>query len=727
MSATREPTSRKPWSIPIGVKLSFAIVLVTVTGALMAGFVISRTVERGTYSSFEDRLGYEATMLGQMTANALFGDLDPNDTSLAGPVRSLGEAVHTELAVVAKDGTVVAESETEDARSLPNQAQAPEIVRASQSMSGTSVRDGRMFVAHAIVRDGATLGYARSSVPMSDVEAQVRSVRRQVLLGTGAATVLAIVAGVFMASRLVRPIRALSAGARRVGGGDFGHRIVVESRDEIGVLAETFNDMTNSLQHTVSVLDQRNKDMRTVLDHVDQGLCTVTREGVLSRERSAIMDTWFGPAKGGMTFWDAVSAVDPTTACALAVHWAELQTGDLPIELLIHQLPNRINDGERRLDVKYGPIYAQDGESLDKMLIVVSDVTARIAAEHAEAEQRETAAVFERIMRDKPGVVDFFVDAESQVSALTGVERPPLPEVRRRLHTLKGNAAIFGMLSLSAVCHEIESHMAEENLDMSPSDRKVLADKWRRLATRLYAFVADTAKGIFIEDDEYATVLRALLDGAPRAEIARLVTEWKNERVTVHLERLADGVRQAARTLQKEIDASVTPSTARVPREEWAPFWGALVHAARNAADHGVESVDQRIKSGKSATGNIKLSAVAEDGWLVVRIADDGAGVDFERIRARARDAGLPHTTREDLVDALFADGVSSRDHVTETSGRGVGLAATKQECEQLGGFVSVVTKARQGTTFEFHVPLANAAPPAAVGGSLRPSPARVG
>lgn len=727
MSGAAETPARKGLAMPIGVKLSLAIVAVTVVGALMAGFLISRTVERGTHESFEDRLGYEATMLGQMTANALFGDLDPNDTSLAGPVHSLGEAVHTELAVVAKDGTVVAASETEDTHTLANQASAPEIAKARATGAGTAVRDGRMFVARAIVRDGATLGYARSSVPMSDVQAQVRAVRKNVLLGTGAATVLAIVVGILMASRLVRPIRALSAGAKRVGGGDFDHRIVVETRDEIGMLADSFNDMTRSLQRTVSVLDQRNKDMRMVMDHVDQGLCTLTREGVLSLERSAIMDTWFGPPREDTTFWSVVRPLDAPAAAALEVHWSELLAGDLPIDLLLHQLPNRLRNGDRLLDVKYDPIFAEDGETLSKMLIVVSDVTARIAAENAEAEQREIAAVFERIMKDKAGVIEFFVDAEAHVAALGGAERPPLPEVRRRIHTLKGNAAIFGMLSLSAVCHEIESHMAEENLDISLRDQETLRVKWRCLSQRLGAFLGESKAGIVIGEEEYMTALRALLDGAPRSHVAQLVAAWKQERVAVRLERLAETVRQVAGTLEKKIDAVVVPSAARVPREEWAPFWGSLVHTARNAADHGIEPADVRVSRGKPEAGRITFSATTEDGWLVVRVADDGGGVDFEKIRERARAAGLPCTTQEDLVDALFADGVSSKDEISEMSGRGVGLAATKQECEQLGGFVSVATKAGEGTTFEFHVPLADAAAPSAVQESLRPQPLRVG
>lgn len=717
------PSSTGRAAVPIGVKLSLGIALVTIIGVMIAGTLAMRAVETSTRDAFEDRLGYEATMLGQMTANALFGDLDPNDTSLAGPVRSLGEAVHTELAVIAQDGTVVAESATDDPHSLGNQAQTAEIARAKATGKGTAVHDGRMYVARAIVRDGATLGFARSSVPMSEVTAAGKVVRKQVLLGTALATILATIVGIVMASRLVRPIRELAAGAKRVGAGDFAHEIPVGARDEIGVLAETFNDMTRSLKRTIDSLDQRNADMRMVMDHVDQGLCTLSPQGTLSLERSQIMDSWFGPSDDTAHFWDVIRPFDPHAAAALQVHWTELEAGDLPLDLLVHQLPSRLRQGERLLDVSYRPIMEDDGETLSKMLIVVSDVTARIAAENAEAEQRELAAVFERIMKDKAGVIEFFVDAEAQVAALTvATERAPLPEIRRRIHTLKGNSAIFGMMSLSAHCHEIESHMAEENLDMSVSDQNNLKDRWKRLSSRFASFLGEGGKeGIVIENDEYATVLRALLEGVPRAQVAKLVQEWKNERVSVRLERLGDTVRQAGATLEKKVDAIIVSSALRVPREEWAPFWGSLVHTVRNAVDHGIEPSDARVASGKTETGRITLSAQREGTWGVIRVADDGGGINFEKIRERAREAGLPHSTREDLVDALFADGVTSKDEVAELSGRGVGLAATKQECEQLGGFVVVNTTSGLGTTFEFHIPLPEAAPIVISRDSMKP------
>jgi HAMP domain-containing protein/HPt (histidine-containing phosphotransfer) domain-containing protein len=470
-------------------------------------------------------------MLGQMTASALFGEIDPSDTSLKESVHSLGTAVRTELTVIAKDGTVVADSETDDTHSLGSQREAPEIVAARSGKTGTAIRDGHMYVAAAIVRDGAVLGFARSAVPMSEVSAELVGVRARMAAGSGVAFVFAIAMGLFVSSALVRPIRALSRGARRVGAGDFEHVIRVSTSDEIGELARAFNEMTVNLRRTIAALDTRNHDMRLVLDNVEQGLLTIDRSGTISPERSAAVAKWFGEPIAGESFFEYLGRVDPRTAAMFELQWEELLEDTLPRALLLHQLPKRIAAFARTFELSYIPITSADDEIL-KLLIVITDVTARLQAERAEAEQREVVSMFERIMRDKSGMIDFLLEAKAQVEALTGSVRPLLTETKRTLHTLKGNAGVCGMQSLSKMCHDIETRMAEagETEDVSEADRAALGQAWTATEQSLARFLGENERGIVIDDEEYASVLRALLEGAPRSEVIRIVREWKMER-----------------------------------------------------------------------------------------------------------------------------------------------------------------------------------------------------
>jgi len=691
--------------LPLRAKLSAGFVLVTLSGGLIAGLLVDRNVQRTTRGAFEDRLSYEATMLGQMTANALFGDLDPNDTSLNTPVHTLGEAVHTQLAVIAKDGTLVADSLTDDPHGAASQASAPEIAQARVTGSGIGVHDGRLYAARAIIRDGTTLGYARSSVPMSEVDSYVAGVRERIAWGSGFALLAAVILGLILSSRIVKPVQQLSEGARRVGGGDFDHTINVSSRDEIGDLAASFNDMTGSLRRTMRVLDGRNHDMRLVLDNVDQGLLTIDRDGVLSSERSAAVDRWFGPTKPGDRFVDLLARLDARTSANFEIMWGEVIDGFLPLEVNVAQLPKHATRDEQELELSYTPLL-DDEKALSKMLIVISDVTARRAAERSEAEQREVACIFEHMTRDKSGLLEFLLDAETQVRILTGAVRAPLVETKRRIHTLKGNSAIYGMQRLSVLCHDIESRMEENDSDLSPDDQATLAKAWTSMSQRLSAFVGDT-KQVVIDDDEYSAVLKALFDGTPRTDLARMVGDWRMERASDRLARFGASAKELALRLDKgDIEIDVQRSLLRLPREPWAPFWAAFTHVVRNAVDHGLESAAERVAAGKLTPPGLRLSATQRGSDVTIEVTDNGRGVDWARVAERAKRLEMPFATRDDLVTALFTDGVSTRDEVTQLSGRGVGLAVAKEACERMGGFVSVESEPNKGTTFAFHVPL---------------------
>jgi chemotaxis protein histidine kinase CheA len=125
------------------------------------------------------------------------------------------------------------------------------------------------------------------------------------------------------------------------------------------------------------------------------------------------------------------------------------------------------------------------------------------------------------------------------------------------------------------------------------------------------------------------------------------------------------------------------------------------LHLVRNAVDHGIEDVATRLALGKAEAGTVVLTACRDQGRLIISVGDDGKGIDWAKIKVKAVSMGLPCETREDLVEALFADGVSTREAVSETSGRGIGLAALRQVIARLGGHIDVQSTWGRGTRFE--------------------------
>jgi two-component system chemotaxis sensor kinase CheA len=202
-------------------------------------------------------------------------------------------------------------------------------------------------------------------------------------------------------------------------------------------------------------------------------------------------------------------------------------------------------------------------------------------------------------------------------------------------------------------------------------------------------------------------VLSGLFDGTPRAELAHMIRDWRMERASDRLQSFTAGARLLAKRLDKgDVIVEIPRSNLRLQRERWAGFWGAFTHVVRNAIDHGLEAEAERNQQKASAPATLRLSATQRGTEVVIEATDNGRGIDWERLAERASRLGMPHASREDLIAALFADGVTTRDDVTHVSGRGVGLAAAKEACDRMGGYVRVDSHRGRGTTFSFHMPV---------------------
>lgn len=146
-----------------------------------------------------------------------------------------------------------------------------------------------------------------------------------------------------------------------------------------------------------------------------------------------------------------------------------------------------------------------------------------------------------------------------------------------------------------------------------------------------------------------------------------------------------------------------------------------LTHAVRNSVDHGIESPEDRINAGKPAEGVLLLRAFHQSGWVVIEVIDDGAGISTERILAKAIERGLvtaeraPSMTEREILQLIFVAGFSTAKHVTNVSGRGVGMDVVRANVEKVGGNVDLESRLGFGTTIRLRVPLTLAIVPALV------------
>ncbi|WP_163786835.1 chemotaxis protein CheA, partial [Myxococcus vastator] len=235
------------------------------------------------------------------------------------------------------------------------------------------------------------------------------------------------------------------------------------------------------------------------------------------------------------------------------------------------------------------------------------------------------------------------------------------------------------------------SNEVREQLDRVESDLHMLRDDAFRFVRR--------------NDDGINTLHGNLAKMADHVAEARLVP------LATVFDAFPRAVREMSRTQGKEVDLVIENADIGVDRSMLADVRDALVHLLRNSVDHGVESPDTRQQLGKPLNGRIRVRVRVDGDMLHIEVEDDGRGIDPERLRQAAISKRLINAVQaaalseREAIELIFRPGFSTRDQVSELSGRGVGMDVVKRKVEMLGGSVGVNSRIGRGTTITLRLP----------------------
>lgn len=167
-------------------------------------------------------------------------------------------------------------------------------------------------------------------------------------------------------------------------------------------------------------------------------------------------------------------------------------------------------------------------------------------------------------------------------------------------------------------------------------------------------------------------------------------------------------IRDLSVELEKEIEFIIEGSNTELDRTVIDEIGEPLIHLIRNAADHGIEEKEERIAKGKNPSGKIKLTAYQEGTKAVIKVEDDGRGINVDKIREKAERQGIntDGMSENDIRNLIFMQGFSTNDKVTDISGRGVGMDVVKTKITALGGTVDIVSEVDRGSSFIIKLPL---------------------
>lgn len=212
------------------------------------------------------------------------------------------------------------------------------------------------------------------------------------------------------------------------------------------------------------------------------------------------------------------------------------------------------------------------------------------------------------------------------------------------------------------------------------------------------------------EDSEFKAPLQRLSNVT--AELQEGVMKTRMQPIGNAWQKLPRIVRDLSNELGKQIDLEMQGAETELDRQVLDLIKDPLTHMVRNSADHGLENPDERRAAGKPEHGRIRLSAYHEGGHIIIQIADDGRGLDTDRIKAKViaqglvSEADVQKLSEAQIHKFIFAPGISTAAKVTSVSGRGVGMDVVRNNIDQIGGTIDVKSVAGVGLSFTIKIPL---------------------
>lgn len=406
----------------------------------------------------------------------------------------------------------------------------------------------------------------------------------------------------------------------------------------------------------------------------------------------------------GVPVWDALYSGDPAGAVAFEMNFSQIADAFLPFEMLLDQMPQQLRRDGRIFRIEYF-IEADEDDTVHAVLIKLTDRTAFAEEDAQNASNAEFRTIIQSLLSNIDASRAFFAEAEWLLDQLS--EEADEGTLKRVLHTLKGNLGVFGFHSVAKHVHVTEDRLVEGNLAAVHERVSELRELWAELA-RTYGelFSADSDE-IIVNREEYEDHVMSLMCQLDYAELLGVVQKWSMAPVSRVFAGLKMQAERIGNNLGRAVLVEVEHNNVRLPNSGLQELWSSLPHLLRNALEHGVEDPDERTAAGKAEKGTITLKAETTEDDVILHFGDDGRGIDWDRIRVKAAKLGLPTTTPEELATALLSEGVTSRDQVSQTSGRGVGTSAVASAVERLGGRVEVSSETGKGTTFTLFIPLA--------------------
>ena len=370
----------------------------------------------------------------------------------------------------------------------------------------------------------------------------------------------------------------------------------------------------------------------------------------------------------------------------------------------------------KHIELEFRPIYEKESKrKVDKIVIIASDKTKEIQLEEQLDKDKENIEFINKCLQNPLEFVDLMYDTQTLIHDFNFSDKGEKEFLFRSFHTLKARFGLFGLKRIADLINDIETAISKEKAGNIKRSIRLLDEKIINFM-KTNRIIVEAANKALVEEGSAIQVSEVL----KRAEQFNVTTDYINYIKREHLysdikmkfERYISLVNELAERQDKSIEVKILGEEILVDTNKYSNFINSSIHIFRNMVDHGIEPEDERIAKAKPQKGKIKLLFKKDEENVEIEIQDDGQGINLDKIKKKALDNGLKskneisNISQQDVLDLIFLPGFSTKEDVTDISGRGVGMDAVKKEVLSLKGKIEVSSKEDEGTTFIIKLPL---------------------
>lgn len=514
--------------------------------------------------------------------------------------------------------------------------------------------------------------------------------------------------------RILRRIDALRRGAKRISITGFTQDLLEDQGDD------EIRALTVSINHMITALDHKNNEIRAIFENVTFGFFLVDLNGTIQSGHTAsslrILKT---NSISGKNLADVVHFT-PTQKQLLQLTLMQVSEDLIPDDISLRQLPQRVIISDTTVSLQAALVRDKSGAPY-RLLISIADAT---ALEQAEQENRSNRTIL-TVLRGKQVFTSLLFDLITRQANMENMATNQATDaLRQELHTLNGNLRCFELNELVQMIAIVENRTIINKADIQALFKSI--EQWVTSHSSITGIPWQN-KGdhqVWEVNEHMITQIRKY-DLSP--ENLDAFKNWVIDEIrTVPLQELAIPFETLAQTtatkLGKSIDFVVNDSSLRTNPEHFQLLADILPHLIRNAIDHGIETVEERQKSGKNKIGHviIDFERMADRG-LKITVRDDGQGIDVAALSTKALalelipGATLQGYSNEQKLRLLFHPKLSSKASIEEFSGRGYGMSAVRQRVEdEYGGSIHLASTTGAGTSIVITLPMKHDTTPTA-------------